>query len=194
MIGVCRGMHNKSDTELMQLIREKNAEALEAIYDRYIKLVFSFALKSVGQEAEAREIVQLVFSRLWTTQSVYDPDKGRFINWLLTVTRNIAIDYLRKKRKYESVVRTDSVTLERITESSPDPSTAPDHWLLREHLQEATSMLNEAQKRLIQDVYWEGITLKEAAERYGEPLGTVKSRLHQTLKMLRRQLQVEREG
>ena len=98
-------MRNRTDGELMKLVMAKHHPALEELYDRYAKLVYSFALKSMKEEQAAREIVQLVFTRLWTTEKGYDASKGAFVNWVITVTRNITIDCLRKKRRLDQVIQ-----------------------------------------------------------------------------------------
>nr|WP_312024155.1 sigma-70 family RNA polymerase sigma factor [Bhargavaea beijingensis] len=83
----------------MKLIKEKKSSALEEIYDRYIKLIYGFTFKFMnGNEESTKEVVQLVFLRLWTTKSGYDSEKGSFVNWILTINRNICIDYIRKER------------------------------------------------------------------------------------------------
>ena len=69
-------MRNRTDGELMRLVMAKHHPALEEIYDRYVKLVYSFAMKSMKNEQEAREIVQLVFTRLWTTRKAMTPAKA----------------------------------------------------------------------------------------------------------------------
>lgn len=81
-------MQNRSDVELMRLIQQRQREALEVLYDRYVRLVYSFALRSVSNEASASEVVQLVFTRLWTTGASYDSHKGKFASWLLTITHH----------------------------------------------------------------------------------------------------------
>lgn len=92
-------MRDLSDYELMLLVKQKNRMALSILYDRYATLIYSFALKSMKEEFFAKDIVQKVFLRLWTTQSDFNPDKGKFTSWLLTITRNITIDEIRKKRR-----------------------------------------------------------------------------------------------
>ncbi|WP_416829186.1 RNA polymerase sigma factor [Ectobacillus polymachus] len=97
-------MHKRTDEELICLVLDKSRPALEELYDRYVRLIYSFAMKSTHDEQIAREIVQLVFTRLWTTEGGYNSKKGQFVSWLLTITRNITVDYLRKKKREEHFV------------------------------------------------------------------------------------------
>jgi RNA polymerase sigma-70 factor (ECF subfamily) len=188
-------MSNLSDSELMRKVMEKKRCALEELYDRYVKLVYSFALRSARNEHAAREIVQLVFTRLWTTESGFDPGKGQFANWILTITRNIAIDYMRKERRHRGAVSIGPEQWEQISDPSrPDPVDIVANESLKEGIRKAYRHLSESQAELIERVYWQGYTLSEVALMNREPLGTVKSRLHQSLKILRRHLLVEREG
>lgn len=188
-------MHKATDGELMQLIRGKNREAFEQLYDRYVKLVYSFALKSVQSEQAAKEIVQLVFTRLWTTQSGFDPEKGLFVNWLITVTRNITIDYIRKQRKHEGVVAFEPDQWTSIPDDSRNtPEAKATRKWMREQIRDGYQLLSENQIKLIERVYWEGYTLGEVAKMNNEPLGTIKSRLHQSLKILRRHMVKQEEG
>ncbi len=187
-------MQNLSDMELMQLVMVKHRPALEQIYDRYVKLVYSFAFKSTQNEWSSREIVQLVFTRLWTTESSYDEAKGQFVNWLLTITRNITIDQIRKEKKHDA----PKLMLMEQWEQIPDASLATIEQLaakedLTQQIQYAFRFLNNNQVQLIEHLYWHGYTLSEIAQKFNEPLGTIKSRLHQSLKILRKHLQ-KREG
>jgi len=187
-------MKTLSDVDLMRKVMEKHRPALEELYDRYAKLVYSFALRSTRSEHAAREIVQLVFLRLWTTESGFDPRRGRFVNWLLTVTRNITIDYMRKERRHQGTVAVDQEQWERLSDPlSRDPFEAVSKESLQQMIRRAYRHLSERQTELIEQVYWQGYTLSEVARMNNEPLGTVKSRLHQTLKILRKQLLAESE-
>ncbi|MFK7697709.1 RNA polymerase sigma factor [Paenibacillus sp. HJGM_3] len=187
-------MQPYSDEQLMRMVRDKQGEALEMLYDRYAKLVYSFAMKSTPDAQLAKEVVQLVFTRLWTTESGYDAKKGLFVNWLLTITRNIVIDQLRQARNQPAVVPFEPSAWE----SLPDhlqlhPEAAVSRTWLKERLAEASRALTDRQLQLIRWLYWEGYTLSEIAERSGEPLGTIKNRLHQALKLLRKQMASVRE-
>ncbi|MCZ8511308.1 sigma-70 family RNA polymerase sigma factor [Paenibacillus filicis] len=185
-------MQQYSDEQLMRMIREKKSEALHELYDRYARLVYSFAMKSRKEPQFAKEIVQLVFTRLWTTERSYDPAKGLFVNWLLTVTRNLTVDQLRKLRKQEALMPFEPWSAELAAgESSVEDALSK--TLLKEQMEQACKYLNEQQTRLIRLLYWEGYSLSEIAAMNGEPVGTVKSRLHQTLKLLRRHLTPWRE-
>lgn len=182
-------MKRKSDAQLMDLVNRKRHAALEELYDRYIKLVYSFAFKLSNQnEEKTKEMTQLVFLKLWTTNSTYDPTKGSFINWLLTLTRNVCIDYIRK----------DNLHNEKVKNYNPDesmnvadPSNTIEEKLIRDEIACAKSKLSSSQKRLIHLLYWQGYSLAEIARLENEPLGTIKSRLHQSLKQLKKHIEME---
>ncbi|OPH53154.1 RNA polymerase [Paenibacillus ferrarius] len=188
-------MRNRTDGELMKLVMGKDHLALEELYDRYAKLVYSFALKSMKEEQAAREIVQLVYTRLWTTEKGYDDGKGAFVNWIITVTRNMTIDYLRKKRRLEQVIRFEPHEWENeLVSEDPDPESIMSRKWIGEQIHEAYVHLSESQIQLIDMMYWQGYSLSEIAAQTNEPLGTIKSRLHQCLKILRKHLTSVREG
>ena len=189
-------MQNHSDLELMQLVKRKRQDALSILYDRYAALVYSFAVKALKDESAAREIVQSVFVRLWTTESGYDPDKGRFTSWLITITRNLTTDWLRKQRRLsEGLVPFLPEELERIPDAhAASPEARAERESLKQQIRGAYRFLSKQQIELLEHFYWQGYSLSELAAVYQEPLGTVKNRLHQALKILRRHLAVEGEG
>ncbi|MRN55040.1 RNA polymerase sigma factor [Paenibacillus monticola] len=188
-------MHNLSDYELMLLVKQKRQEALSVLYDRYVSLVYSFAWKALRDEQAARDIVQSVFVRLWTTESEYNPDKGRFTSWLITITRNLSMDLLRKQRRdTDGQVPYLPEELESIPDNGASPEARAERESLKEQIRSAYHFLSKQQIELLEHFYWQGYSLKELAAHYKEPLGTVKNRLHQALKILRRHLQLEGEG
>ncbi|WP_132747879.1 RNA polymerase sigma factor [Scopulibacillus darangshiensis] len=179
-------MRKKSDQELMKLIEQKHRSAFEELYDRYINLIYSYSLKiTKGNQEKAKEIVQHVFLRIWTTKSRYDPNKGLLINWLITVTRNISIDFIRKEKKHEEKQQMMVAETVITQESKPFQNI---------HIEDAKKRLTDEQQRLIRLLYWEGYSLREIAAMEEEPIGTVKSRLHQSLKRMRQHLKTEKEG
>jgi RNA polymerase sigma-70 factor (ECF subfamily) len=191
-----RPVHHKTDEELMRLVREGQRPALEALYDRYVKLVYAFARKASDNEQTAKEIVQGVFLRLWTTKAVYRAKDGLFINWLLTIARNVSIDLHRQQRRRVATVSLEAADHYGIgtEDASVLPEIAVAQGFVRERLRDACKALTDSQAQLIHLVYWQGYTLREVAELSAEPIGTVKNRLHQALKILRRHLHTMEEG
>jgi RNA polymerase sigma factor (sigma-70 family) len=189
-------MQNKSDAELMRAVLKKQREALEELYDRYIRLVYSFALKATKNEGQARMVVQLVFTRLWTTEKGYDESKGNFVSWILTITRNCMIDEVRREKKHQNQIQWSPERWEQLNDW--DDKNNPESFVLntekKERIQGAFKWLSQSQVQLLQLLYWEGYSLSEIAELNKEPLGTIKSRLHQTLKLLRKHMVLDGEG
>lgn len=181
-------LKEKLDKELMALVMKKHRPALEELYDRYIKLIYGYIFKFTNGNAEkTKEIVQLVFLKLWTTKSSYNPEKGHFVSWLLTVTRNVCVDYVRKDsvhiRNNNHMYMSHPIDIE-------DPNNDIENGLLHSEIAKAKSKLSKPQKRLIDLLYWKGYSLTEIAKIENEPIGTIKSRLHQSLKLLKKHLEV----
>lgn len=181
-------LEEKLDKELMALVKNKYRPALEELYDRYIKLIYGFIFKFTnGNEEKTKEIVQLVFLKLWTTKSSYNPEKGNFVNWLLTVTRNVCVDYVRKDsihiRNNKQMDLSKPIDIE-------DPNNDIENGLINSEIAKAKNKLSKPQKRLIDLLYWKGYSLTEIAKIENEPIGTIKSRLHQSLKQLKKYLEV----
>lgn len=188
-------MQHLTDYELMLLVKLKRQEALSVLYDRFASLVYSYAFRAVRDEQAARDIVQSVFVRLWTTDSDYSEEKGKFANWLITITRNLTVDWLRKQRRESAgIVPYTSEQLARIPDDEDaSPEASVERESLKGQIRVAYRHLTAPQIELLEHFYWQGFTLRELAARYGEPLGTVKNRLHQALKILRRHLALEGE-
>jgi RNA polymerase sigma-70 factor (ECF subfamily) len=186
-------MPNPSDGELMRELREGRRDALTELYDRHARLVYSFATRLAGSESLAREIVQLVYTRLWTTKAEYDSSKGAFTSWLITMTRHIAIDVLRRERRHRNMVSIDEMNESVGSSLTDNPEFVHERSDQQSAIATASRRLSVPQRRVIDMLYWKGYTLQEIAEMGGEPVGTVKNRLHQALKTLRRHLQGLRE-
>lgn len=184
-------MQEYSDYQLILLIKQKKQEALSELYDRYASLIYSFAWKALQQEDGAREVVQSVFVRIWTTEAEFDPNKGHCRNWIITITRHLAIDWLRKQRSLSSQVVSyyTAEKLERVAELAElSVESQVEKQMLKEQIKGMRAFLSQQQLQLLEHFYWQGYSLSELAAHYQEPLGTVKSRLHQTLKILRKHL------
>jgi RNA polymerase sigma-70 factor (ECF subfamily) len=166
----------------------KDADALAEIYDRHARSVYSLAFRIVGEQAEAEDIVQEVFSQAWGQASKYAPDRGPVVAWLLTMTRSRAIDRLRARRARPDAEAADAFQLSSLRDSA---ETQDLMLLTREQvglLRRALAQLPVLQRIAIEMAYFEGLTQSEIAERLDEPLGTVKTRVRLALLKLREAL------
>lgn len=186
----------KSDEDLMLLISDGSAVALETLYDRYVRGCFGLAIKIVHDPSVAEEVVQDVFIKLWSRPTIFSPQRGKFSGWLLTLVHNRSVDKLRRAK---SGVVGNSTPLDIETEGVlslaevlPDPAPSPDDtaWQREQGaiVRRALSQLPEPQRQAISLAYFGGLTQKEIAERLHQPLGTVKTRTRSGLLHLRRLL------
>ena len=88
-----------SDIDLIGRVSEGDADALEVLYERYNRIVYSFALRIVGDPQIAEELLQEVFFRTWQQGKAFRENRGAFVTWLLSITHNMAIDEVRKRRR-----------------------------------------------------------------------------------------------
>lgn len=179
-----------SDADLVARVAEGDAAALEVLYDRYNRVVYSFALRIVGDPLIAEELLQEVFLRTWQQGRAFREARGAFVTWLLSITHNMAIDEIRKRKRRPQ--KADSAEPELILAGVADNSqdVEGEVWLssLRSTIQGAMTQLPAAQRDAIEMAYFQGLTQREIAERTGEPLGTVKTRMRLGIQKLRDQL------
>jgi RNA polymerase sigma-70 factor (ECF subfamily) len=180
------------DAELIGRAAEGDAHALEILYDRYSSVVLSFAYRLVADRQLAEEVLQEAFFRAWQQGKAFNSGRGTFVTWLLSITHNLAIDEIRKRRRRPQ--KADSEEPEAFLAAVPDTGSGADVedevWLgaLRETISEALSELPTAQREAIELAYYQGLTQREIADRLGEPLGTVKTRMRLGLQKLRESL------
>ncbi len=170
--------------------------ALEVLYDRYSMLVFSVSLRVLYDRQLAEDVTQEVFLRLWRRPQSFDPTRGRLLSWLMSVTRNRAID---ERRRLARRVRTEDASDEPLPDLSEndgrdDPQLALALTEVRWKVREAMQSLPPAQRQVIELGYFGGLTQVEIAERTGLPLGTVKTRVRLAMNKLRNELQDFQQG
>lgn len=162
-------------------------EALERLYDRYGALVFSVSLRVLHDHHLAEDVVQEVFHRLWRQPTSFDPARGRFLSWMMSVTRNRALDELRRRnRRFRSEERDEDPEREIAGgDRFDDPETGVVLAEMRAVVRAAMARLPAAQREVIEFAYFGGLTQQEIAERTGDPLGTVKTRVRLGMRRLR---------
>ena len=179
-----------TDEELMVGLAEGEIEALEQLYDRYSSLVFSVGVRVLNDRQLAEDVTQDVFLRVWRRPWSYDPTRGRFRSWLMSVTRNRAID---ERRRVVRRLRSEEPADDRAPEL-PAPERFYDPQLEavlaeeRRAVRQAMTRLPPVQREVIELSYFGGLAQIEIAERTGEPLGTVKTRIRLGMQKLREAL------
>ncbi|MGN7453287.1 RNA polymerase sigma factor [Paenibacillus pasadenensis] len=175
------------EEHLMLQIASRSSDALEKLYDRYEKPLYSFVYRIVKDSMAAEEIVQELFLKLWNHAEAYVSNgrSGKVSTWIFTMARNGAIDWLRKRDRRPAAGGQDGMDELR------DPVTTEltvENRMLAEQMRQALSGLSQEQQQVIEWVYFGGYTQQEIADRHDIPLGTVKSRIRLGLRQLRSQL------
>jgi len=182
------------DERLIRLITEAREEALDQLYDRYNRLVFSLALTIVNDRATAEEITLDVFMRVWQKAGTYRADQAKVSTWLTHIARHHAIDVLRRR-----AVRSDQYAVqweEAIYAKSPqqDPQESAELSMRRERVHAALAQLPPDQKQAIQLAYFGGLTQSQIAETLKQPLGTIKTRVRLAMQKLQSFLRDEQNS
>ena len=175
-------MNHTDDVTLYTLAAAKDRTAFETLYDRYEKLIFSFAYRLTRDREMAEEVVQDVFVKLWNGTTTYQAEKGAFSSWLLTVTRNKAIDEIRrlKRHDHEPMIEKDALL------EQPGSVEGTVEWNeQREAVRDAVGGLKPDQQEIIDLFYFKGLSQQKIADTCKLPLGTVKGRIRLALKHLK---------
>ncbi|MDO8614666.1 MAG: sigma-70 family RNA polymerase sigma factor [Dehalococcoidia bacterium] len=175
------------DEELMQRLSYRDVAAFRALYGRYGNLVYSTSLRVVRDAQIAEDMVQEIFLRIWRKPESYMPQRGRFMTWLSSVTRNRAVDEVRSRNRR---FRHETASPEERERDLPGPE-SDDPLLTAEMADQrrlilaALSGLPREQRETIELAYFGGLTQQEISERLGLPLGTVKTRIRLGMQKLR---------
>lgn len=159
-------------------------QAFATFYDRYAALAFGLIRRILPQAADAEEVLQEVFWQVWVEAGAYDRRRGTPEAWLLMRARSRAIDRLRAiRRRSETFVAPVNEEMAQAADGkTPSPGALAEN---RKLVQTALAVLPDAQRRVIELAFYEGLTQAEIAQRLGEPLGTVKTRTRAGLERLR---------
>jgi RNA polymerase sigma-70 factor, ECF subfamily len=171
-----------TDWSLLARIGNKEEEALSALYDRYSGLVFSEAKRILRDSGAAEEILQDLFYQVWRTAERFDPAKGSLAGWLLVAARNRAISKLRRKGGITEELHENGVSLGVDVESHAAQN------LLIDKVRAVMKSLPENQRQALECAYFQGMSHTEIAEKTGQPLGTVKTRIRSAMEALKKVL------
>jgi RNA polymerase sigma-70 factor (ECF subfamily) len=179
---VSRELAHLSDEALVALAARSEQSALAELYDRFGRPAYGLALRILRDESLAEDAVQDAFLAVWRTAPRFLPERGKASTWILTLVHRRAVDLVRREERR----RTDALD----PETEPGDRSPPvdeEAWLRlqRERVQGALRQLPDQQREAIELAYYGGFTQSELAERLGQPLGTIKSRMFLGLGRLR---------
>lgn len=176
------------DEAVIRQIAGGDHGALGALYDLHGRTVYTLALRVVGDPAEAEEVVQDVFLQVWRGAARYDAGRASVAGWLLMMARSRAIDRVRARQARPAGDAAGDVTIARLADSAVGPEARVITGQAVERLKAALQDLPATMRAAIELAYYEGLTQSAIAERLGEPLGTVKTRVRTALQKLRSSL------
>ena len=168
------------EQELMNRLRQRDSNALSELYDLYSTRVYSLAVAILGNGMAAQEVVQDTFIKLWQNPHLYQPMEGKFTSWLLTVTRRLAIDYLRHEQRRSG--QSTSLDDDHFPELHDITRDEEARWRDLRHVMDE---IPDEQREVILMAYYRGLSQSEIAIYLGIPIGTVKTRLRLGMDKLR---------
>ena len=181
------------DRVLMEAVRRRSGEALEALFERHSGRVFALARRILRNESEAEDVLEEVFWELWSRADRFDAGRGSAVSYLMLITRSRALDRVRSRQRREDRAPAvgDLTDLEKLTGArAPTPSPL-EHAVLRAQalrVRQALEELRPDQRQALELSFFEGFTHVEISERLSLPLGTVKTHIRRGLQVLRKQL------
>lgn len=175
-----------SDEQLMQRVQQGDRAALEMLYDRHAPSVLGVLIKIVRSHAVAEELLQETFWRIWDRSRNFDIRKGKFVTWMFSIARRIAIDTLRrwKSRPQADESEHSQEMLHRMPSGNDVVGTVSQN-MASSAVRAALDALSPEQRQIIELSYFNGKTRKQIAAELEMPLGTVHTRARLGLQKLR---------
>ncbi len=167
------------DAILLQRVREGDQTAMAEVFDRYGRIVYSVAFRVLKDTGHAEDVMQEILFQVWRNPNSFVQGRGSLGAWLVVVARNRSIDFLRRRKPTDSV---EDVVLA----GDCDLASEAEHNALMEKVQKVMKDLPVEQQRSMELAFFDGLSHSEIAEKTGDPLGTVKTRIRLALISLRK--------
>jgi RNA polymerase sigma factor (sigma-70 family) len=176
-----RAFAHLSDEAVVALIARSDEQALAELYDRFGRVAYGLALRILRDAALAEDAVQEAFLTAWRRADTFMPERAKASTWLMTLVHRRAVDLVRREERR----RTEPI--DAAEERAGDGPAEDAVWLRyeRERVQAALRRLPDQQREALELAYYGGFTQSELAERLGQPVGTIKSRMFSGLGRLR---------
>ena len=166
------------DMRLVARIRAGDQHAMAELYNRYAKVVYGVALRVLQNAEAAEDVLQDVFLQLWRNPDAFDASRGTMAAWLAVISRHRSIDRLRQRRPETDIE-------ECIIACGRDLSEETERNLVIEKVRQALAEMNPDHRTVLELAFFQGLTHTDIAQKTGEPLGTVKTRIRSGLQKLR---------
>jgi RNA polymerase sigma-70 factor (ECF subfamily) len=171
-----------NDSELIAQVARGEQSAMAHVYDRYSAIVYSVALRVLGDTGKAEDVMQEVFLYLWRNPNAYDAARGTLPAWLAVIARNRAIDQIRRRRETEDVEEIPLAAHQNLEDEAARAE-------LISRVRKSLETMPVEQRAALELAYFKGLTHTEIAARTQQPLGTVKTRIRSALQALRKTLE-----
>lgn len=181
----------RSDFELLRAFLRREPRAADELYTRFAPRVYGLGMVMLSNPAQAEDLVQDTFVKLWRKGDSYEPSRGSLDTWVLLIARSLAIDSIRRRVLEARVLSSQGRAPEASTE--PDPEHVAETHDLAGRARQAMEALSPGQRAALELAYFGGKTSAEVAELENIPVGTAKTRIRTALVKLRDALEVERE-
>jgi len=175
-----------TDTDLFQRAASGDHKSLAELYRRYSGVLLATAFRVLNNARDAEEVVQEAFVQIWEKASIYDVRRGKPLTWAMTLTRNKAIDRLRRvqrRNRLQNEMEQEAQIWNRMveTDSSDEAASHETKAIVRS----AVIQLSDDQRRAIELAFFGGLTQQEIAQQLHQPLGTIKARIRRGMMKLR---------
>ena len=181
---------NNSDDELMLTVIDGNTKAFNALYGRYERAIFNFILRYTGNRGLAQDLLQETFTRIWFAAHSFDPEKGTFKTWLFKIALNITRSEMAKKQYSFSYL--DVTEMNTSEKDLPVRYEPPDREMedreLQKKIQTALSKLQPFLREIVLLRHYQQLKFSEIARITNTPEGTLKSRFHRAIHILKKHL------
>jgi len=183
------------DAELVRRMQSGDERALGAFYDRWYPIVNGLVARMLKSADDVEDVVEETFWQVWRQSNRFAEGRGSVQTWLLTIARSRALDRIRatRRRREDSIDADGGENLAAVAEASfatasNDPSLAVEHKERSQAIRAALGELPREQREALELGYFRGLSQSEIAERTGQPLGTVKTRMRLAMQKLRDRL------
>lgn len=166
------------DMRLVARVRAGDQQALSELYDRYSNVVYAVSLRILQDTGAAEDILQDIFLQLWRRPDAFDSSRGSLGAWLAVIARHRSIDRLRQRRPESNIE-------DCVIASGTDLRDETERSLVIEKVRLVMNEMSPDQRTAMELAFFQGLTHTEIAEKTGEPLGTIKTRIRSGLQMLR---------